>query len=140
MSHLRAISSRIRATIAVLAVWAMVFGMASSGAAAANATDLVYKNNAFSGGLFACFKRHMTQHGDFANEKAPDHNSSKGHHCPCCLAAHAAAALLPERVPAIARPASPAWAPISYRAVSNRAPENFLSQTANGARAPPLTV
>jgi hypothetical protein len=138
MSQLRAISSGIRSAIAVVAVWGLMLGVAASGAAAANAANPSSETSA-SGGLFACFKRHMTHQTDVAGEKTPERQSKK-HHCPdCCLAAHAAAAVLPARLATIARP-SQAPQPIAYLAATSREPESFSSRTVNGARAPPHSL
>lgn len=138
MSQLRHISRRIRAAIAVIAVWALALSVSASGAAAANASDIVFKNNsAASGGLFACFKRHMTQRADAVSDKSSERQDPAKHHCPCCLAAHAAAAVLPSR---IATPSAPLRAPtrLYLLAATAHAPENVAFHSAHGARAPPI--
>ncbi|WP_363350251.1 DUF2946 family protein [Methylocystis echinoides] len=137
MSQLRHISRRIRAVIAVIAVWGLMFSVSASGAAAANATDLIFKNNAAAhGGLFACFKRHMTQRADSIGEKARHGQDSTKHQCPCCLAAHSAAAVLPHR---LATPVAPNRAPtrIQLLAATAYEPESVAFHSAHGARAPP---
>lgn len=142
MSQWRHISGRIRAAIAVVAMWSLMFGVSAAGAAAASAADPVFRNNgAASGGLFACFKRHMTQRAEAAGaEKAPEGQGSARHHCPCCLAAHAAAAVLPERLATPARP--PRAAPSQIRRLSFTAhePESVGFRAAHGARAPPTLI
>ncbi|MGJ0507538.1 MAG: hypothetical protein ACR652_10440 [Methylocystis sp.] len=141
MSQSRDISLRIRAAIALVVAWALMFSVAASGAAAASATDIVFKNNgAQSVGLFACFKRHMTQRADAASlDKAPEGQKSARHHCPCCLAAHTAAAVLPAR---LATPAAPPSAPSHIYCLSFTAhePEGVGLRAAHGARAPPFPI
>jgi hypothetical protein len=140
MSHFGRISVRLRAAIAIVAIWALTFAAAASGAATANATDVVFKSDATAGmGLFACFKRHMTQRADVQTEKAPQTNPVGKAHCSCCLAASAAAAVLPPRVPALTR-AAPAPRPVFYCALAPDAPKNSSSRSINGARAPPASL
>ncbi|MGJ0393201.1 MAG: DUF2946 family protein [Methylocystis sp.] len=135
MPQLRNIGQRLRAAIAIVAVWALMFGVSASGAAAASASDTVFTTNNNSVGLFACFKRHVTQRAD-ATDKAPASNHAGKHLCPCCLAASMAAAVLPERLAPIAGP-SRAREPVSYYSATRPAPDNGLSPSINGARAPP---
>jgi hypothetical protein len=139
MSQLRHISSNLRAALAVVAIWMLMFSAVTSGSAAAYAGDPVYRDNASASvGLFACFKRHMTQRADAPNEKAPPGHANKGHHCPdCCLVAQAVAAVLPERVATVARPLTAPPSPICYLAESSRSPESAHARAVNGARAPP---
>lgn len=139
MSQLRDIAGKFRAAIAIVAVWALMFSVSASGAAAAVASDTSFQNAA-PGGLFACFKRHMTQRADAASEKAPDGQRSGMHHCPMCLAAHAAAAVLPDRLssPAdllLVRPSR-----IAPPAQAAREPEGLAMRSAHGARAPPSLI
>jgi hypothetical protein len=141
MSQSVGISSRIRAAIAMMVVWALMFSVSASGAATAAATDFVFKNNnSASVGLFACFKRHMTQRVDAASaDKAQDEQKGASHHCPCCLAAHTAAAVLPAR---LATPAPPRAAPshICRLAYTAHEPDGVGSRAAHGARAPPFPI
>ncbi len=140
MSHLRDIGERIRVAIVIAAVWALMFGVSASGAAAASATDIILKNNDKVGvGLFACFKRHMTQHADAASDKAPATDYAGKHHCPCCLAATMAAAVLPERLAPVMRPLQ-AERPVSYSVAATFARDGCSSPSINGARAPPSIV
>lgn len=138
MPQLRDIGVKIRAAIAIVAVWALTFGAAMSGGAAASATDTVVRNSG-PGGLFACFKRHVTQHEPSqpdAGGKSSPGGAAGQHHCPCCLAAGAAAAVLPARIPALAEPRpEPRRAPrvVSASPALARAPPPSI----NGARAPP---
>ncbi|WP_442755173.1 DUF2946 family protein [Methylocystis sp. JAN1] len=139
MSQLRNIGLKLRPAIAIVAVWALMFSVAMSSAATVSATDVVAKSNgAVSGGLFACFKRHMTQRADAASDKAaPEGNPTSGkHHCPCCLAAASVAAVLPARAAAGAA-AFPAPKPVFYVVENSDAPKNVSSRSAHGARAPP---
>jgi hypothetical protein len=140
MSQLRDIGFRLRAAIAIVAVWALMFGASASGAAAADVSDLAFRNPAQAEGLFACFKRHMTQRADAAGEKSSENRSGGKHHCPLCLAAHAAAAVLPGR---LAAPAELLRAPplrITPPATAAREPESLALRSAHGARAPPFSI
>ena len=141
MSQSVDISSRIRAAIAIMVVWALMFGVSASGAATASATDFVFKNNdPASVGLFACFKRHMTQRADPASAgKAQDGQKSAKHHCPCCLAAHTAAAVLPARLASFAAPRA-APTRICRLAQTTHEPKGAGSRVAHGARAPPSLI
>lgn len=138
MSQLRHISRRIRAAIAVIAVVALAFSISASGATAVQASDIAFKNdNSASVGLFACFKRHMTQRADTVGDKAPERQGAIKHLCPCCLAAHAAAAVLPSR---LATPAAPLRAPtrLYLLAATAHEPESVAFHSSHGARAPPV--
>lgn len=140
MSHMQDIGERIRVAIVIAAVWALMFGVSASGAAAAGASDIILKNNDKAGvGLFACFKRHMTQHADAASDKAPGTDNAGKHHCPCCLAATMAAAVLPERLAPVSRPLR-AQTPVSYCVIATFAPDGYSSPSINGARAPPSVI
>jgi hypothetical protein len=139
MSQLQNLSVKLRAAIAIVAVFALAFSASATGAA--SATDIVLKNKSFvSGGLFACFKRHVTQRAeapDAASEKAaPEGNHAGKHHCPCCLVASSAAAVLPARMPAAAA-LTPAREPVFYAELTVGAPKTPSSRCAHGARAPP---
>lgn len=141
MSQSRDISRLLRAAIVIVAAWALMVSVAASGAAAASASDVVFRNDGATGvGLFACFKRHMTQRADAAEAgKAPEGQKSAKHHCPCCLAAQSAAAVLPERLSA---PAAPSHARPSVFRLSFTAhePESVGARAAHGARAPPFPI
>jgi len=140
MSQLRDMGGKLRAAIAIVAVWALMFGVSVTTAATASAADVVARSDgAVSAGLFACFKRHMTQRADAASEKAPQTNHAGKHHCPCCLAASAAVAVLPARVAAgPAHFAAPK--PVFYLASVGVAATNDSSRSAHGARAPPASA
>jgi hypothetical protein len=141
MSQSRHISRALRAAIAILVAWALMFSVSAAGAAVASETEVSIKNNGSTSlGLFACFKRHMTQRADGASaDKAQDDQKSAKPHCPCCLAAHTAAAVLPTR---LATPAAPRAAPLPiYRlSFTAHAPEGAGSRAAHGARAPPFSI
>jgi hypothetical protein len=141
MSHMRDIGQRIRSAIAIVAVWALMFSVAASGAAAASATDVAFRNsnNTAGVGLFACFKRHVTQRADAATDKTPASNHASKHLCPCCLAAGMAAAVLPERL-ALEAGFSTAPKPVSYPSSASLVRDCGLSPFINGARAQPSIV
>jgi hypothetical protein len=137
MSQLRLIGVRVRVAIAIVTVWALMFGASMTGAATANATDAVLKSgDAVSGGSFACFKRHMTQRAEASGKASPEGGHAGKHHCPCCLAAAAVAAVLPTRV-AAGVASVPAPRRVFYLVENSDAPENLSSRSAHGARAPP---
>lgn len=140
MSQFRDIGSGLRAVVAIAALWALMFGVSATGAASAAASDLAFRNAPQSGGLFACFKRHMTQRADASNDKAPDSRHAGKHKCPLCLAAHASAAVLPDR---LSSPAELLRAPpsrIAPPAQAVGAPQGLALRSAHGARAPPFIV
>jgi Protein of unknown function (DUF2946) len=139
MSQLRDIGVSLRAAFAVVAVWALMFSMSASSAAAVGASDAGASVQVQNGGLFACFKRHMTQRAD-ATGKAPDGRHAGRHHCPHCLAAHTAAAVLPDR---LSTPAELLRAPpqrVAPPATTARQPESVALRSAHGARAPPFPI
>lgn len=138
MSQWSFISGRIRAAIAVVVIMTLTFGLTASGASAAAGAGFGVKNNASHvGGLFACFKMRMTQRADAANEKAPVDHASREHRCPCCLASHAVAAFLPERLASTAVASPAPGGVISYLPSASREPEGFRVRSVHGARAPP---
>jgi hypothetical protein len=138
MSQLRDIADKLRAALGVVVVWALMFGVSASGAAAADASDLAFRNAPQTGGLFACFKRHMTQRADAADEKAPDSRHAGKHRCPLCLAAHTAAAVLPDRLSSTAELLRRPPSRIAPPATAAREPESLALRSAHGARAPPF--
>jgi hypothetical protein len=138
MSQLRLIGVRIRVAIAIVTVWASMFGASMSSVATANATDAVLKSGgAANGGLFACFKRHMTQRADATSDKtSPEGDHAGKHHCPFCLAAASVPAVLPSRV-AAGVASFPAPRQVFYVVENSDAREHLSSRSAHGARAPP---
>ena len=138
MSQLRDIGDRLRATIAIIAVWALMFSVSASGAAAVE-SGVSFQNSA-SGGLFACFKQHMTQRADAVGEKAPDSQHAGKHHCPMCLAAHTATAVLPDRISSPSEFLQASVSRVSPPAQATREPEGLALRSAHGARAPPSSI
>jgi hypothetical protein len=125
-----------RAAVAVVAVVTVLFSVSASGADAANASGIVARSHSATGGLFACFKHRVTQRGDTVGDKAPDSQHGAAHHCPCCLAAHGATAVLPTRLSTFAPPLpTPSW--IAYLPATAHEPDSVASRAANWARAPP---
>ena len=70
----------------------------------------------------------------------PDrHSGATG--CPdCCLAAHAGAAVLPERFAIVTRPVRVAASRVRYFALTTDEMEASVSYAVNGARAPPARL
>jgi len=70
----------------------------------------------------------------------PDrHSGATG--CPdCCLAAHAGAAVLPERFAIVTRPMRVAASRVRYFALTTHEMEASVSNAVNGARAPPARL
>jgi hypothetical protein len=127
-----------RAFPAIWVMAALVLGLLSSGfpsarASASASSERFVACHQFSSELYVAAGRaeahsrgHDTgKHGSFAG--CPD----------CCLAAHAGAAVLPEREPAFARPLRAAVARIRYSSVSEGVTNSAPIAAANGARAPP---
>lgn len=138
MSQSHVIRGKLREIITIIAVLSLMFSVSFSAAAAASASDLVVRSDGTAGvGLFACFKHHMTQRADATTDKTKDTKSAGKHHCPCCLAAQAAAAVLPERLPIFAAPVASSTR-VDYLADASDAPRLVPDRRANGARAPPV--
>lgn len=137
MSHLRAMYREFRSAFAVSVIYALIFGLLVTGAArpahafiGASANDSVACDHAI----------HLDgrQAATPAKDSAPAPDGSLARKCPdCCLAAHAGAAVLPERIAVLTRPPAKRPATIHYCAGSARQPEGLSSGPANGARAPP---
>lgn len=143
MSHARVISSSFRAAVAVAVTWALTFGLVVSGSASMrNFSNGISRsgaqamNIAAETGAFACVRH--TAADATKDSSSPGDNGRRGHNCPdCCLAAHAAAAVLPERIATAMRPVAVADRPVHYAAALAQEPESLLSRSVNGARAPP---
>ncbi|TLG73741.1 hypothetical protein [Methylocystis sp. B8] len=137
MSQLRAMRREFRAAFAVAAACALMFSLLLSGAvrsahafADARGVDCQHFADLAATHPAAAQKESATQ-----RDPAPTHPA---HRCPdCCLSAHAAPAVLPERIVSVTRPAAEQSATIHHGAAAARAPEGFVSNGANGARAPP---
>lgn len=83
--------------------------------------------------------RHATCHdysSDVTTGKTPDGGQKSKGDCPCCLAAHAAPAVLPERSGVLTRLERTA-SPVLYLAQAPTPPRLALPHSINGARAPP---
>jgi hypothetical protein len=60
--------------------------------------------------------------------------------CPCCLATHAAPAVLPERLATVTRPMRVVVTPAHYLDLSSPEPKTTAPGAVNGARAPPALL
>ncbi|QGM46832.1 DUF2946 family protein [Methylocystis heyeri] len=126
----------LRAIFAVTAVCALILSLfvsgAMQGAHAETPADAVVAQSA------PC---PLMSAGDHS---AAGHNKS-GHSgkvdCPfCCLAAHAGAAVLPDRIGSAVRPPKIASSPVVYFALFIRDPQTAISNAVNAARAPPAIL
>ena len=80
-----------------------------------------------------------TQSAKGAPARPDRHSGADG--CPdCCLAAHAGAAVLPERFATAARPMRVAASRVRYFALTTHEMEAAVSNAVNGARAPPARL
>lgn len=144
MSQLRAMRREFRAAFAVVTACALMFSLLLSGAAR--------PAHAFAAPIaFACDHVAHAQAASAATAQALDVVALKmsetrrdggpgrsGHNCPdCCLAAHASHAVLPERLGWVTQPRAEGPARIRHSAIATQPPETFVSNGANGARAPP---
>lgn len=122
----------LRAAFAIASICALVFGLLVSGGSYRSRGET--STQASQGDA-----HHATCHGytfGVSKGEAPSSGQKNKADCPCCLAAHAAPAVLPERSGALTRldrTASPAL----YLAPSATPRLFAVSQTVNGARAPP---
>lgn len=137
MSQMRAMRSELRAIVAVAAVCALIFSLLVAGAMHRPRGDGLNDLPQKQAHVATChgLAGHLGANGSStpANDGQQDHEG-----CPyCCLAALAGSVVLPERLATIARPAR-ASSPVSYYAFSAQEPETPLSNSANGARAPPV--
>lgn len=121
----------MRAAFAVAAICALVFGLFVSGAPHVSRGETSMQASAA--------ERLATCH-DYSSAvpkgQTPDGGRKTRADCPCCLAAHASPAVLPERsalLTRLDRTASPAL----YLAPAAAPTRLSVSQTVNGARAPP---
>jgi hypothetical protein len=140
MSQLRAMCRKFRAAFAVSAICALIFGLLVTGAAMPAHASI----NASTGDGIACdHASYVAGVQAIATQKdgAPMRGGSLAHACPdCCLAAHAGAAVLPERIATVTRPAAERPVTIHYCSGSARQPESLAWNAANGARAPPAIL
>jgi len=80
-----------------------------------------------------------TQSANGAPARPDRHSGATG--CPdCCLAAHAGAAVLPERFAIVTRPMRVAASRVRYFALTTHEMEASVSNAVNGARAPPARL
>ena len=137
MSRIRAMRSELRAIFAAGAACALVFSLLVSGAAIGARRPAT---SAGAGGYttIACLHDRDGSSSSFGTASSKPSGGQTEHiHCPdCCLATQAGSAVLPERLATIARPA-PAAEHASYTVFASHEPIAAVSNTANGARAPP---
>lgn len=130
MSHTGGQRIELRAICAIAAICALFLALLVSGAPHRLASAADGRAGEQHAARAMC-------HGGLldANGGTPDAPLKKGARCPCCLAAHSAPAVLPDRMSVVLRqrPATPAV----YRAFAAATPAFALSQAVNGARAPP---
>lgn len=120
---------KMRAIVSIVGIFAFVFGLLAATAAHVGATSSTQRIG------LSCHDRDTivasVEHG------APDENGAKKPiSCPCCLAAHAGPAVLPERFALLMR-VEPMATPAVYRSSPKLPPHVAPRQTVNGARAPP---
>lgn len=139
MSQMRVLYRELRAVLSTAMVCAIVFGLVFSGVAQTAGRKSAHHSGGRTGAYSTCVERLAHARGsEHRAAPASDDDQSSSRECPnCCLAAHAAAAVLPERFGVVERP------PVENRAfafpalTSARSPKTFLTQSVNGARAPP---
>jgi hypothetical protein len=132
----------LRAIFAVTAVCALIVSLFVSGAVQGARAEAP-----FDGALAQstpCPLMSAGDHSAAAQAALPGHGKS-GHSgkvdCPfCCLAAHAGAAVLPDRIGSAVRPPKIASSPIVYFALFIRDPQTAISNAVNAARAPPAIL
>jgi hypothetical protein len=136
MSQMRAMRKELRAIVAVAAVCALIFGLLVAGAM--HRPRGIALNDISQQRAHVATCHGLAGHLDANGSSTPANDGQRDNAaCPyCCLAALAGSVVLPERLATIARPAR-ASSPISYYAFSAREPETTVSNSANGARAPP---
>ncbi|HEY8126280.1 MAG TPA: hypothetical protein VIF88_12790 [Methylocystis sp.] len=137
MSQLRAMRREFRAAFAVALACALMISLLLSGAtrpahAFADQGGVACDHFATLAGAHAAAAQK-----DISTQRdgSPAHSQ---HKCPeCCLSAHAAPAVLPERVASAMRTDAERPSEILHCAGAAQAPESFAANGANGARAPP---
>ena len=118
---------RLRADVLASFVW-----RAAAGARIRGPGGIACDHAAYVAGLHA---NAVQKEGATQRDGSPTHST---HRCPdCCLTAHAAPAVLPERVASATQPAAERPSEIRHCAVATQPPESFAANGANGARAPP---
>jgi len=130
MSQIRAILFRLRATIVLVAV-AAVFGGALFSTPAARAASA-------PPGLSTPCDHHPAL---AANSGAPVKQTGFAGHCPdCCLFGGVGFLALPARASFLIQPPAETSSLAVYDVSGHRATELLLSVSANGARAPPVSI
>jgi hypothetical protein len=126
----------LRAIFAIASVFALLFGLFVSGAAQASRANASHLVASMSGDrVVTCHDSRLLR---LAHDPSGPGKGSSQENCPaCCLAAHPSAAVLPERLVTLARPAPVVALTTLYSAFSTREPESSTSSAVNGARAPP---
>ena len=121
----------VRAIFAAMAVCALVFSLFVSGAV--QGAHAAQSSGVSAQGDMPCHQWAGPSHA------TPDH---KGGHSGKvdCLAAQAAAAVLPDRLATFVRPLRIASSRVSYSAFLAPEPETAISNAVNGARAPPAKL
>lgn len=134
MSHWRAQRFELRAIFAAAAVCALVFALLVSGAQQ-GARGEGSMQIASDGDVHHA----MCHYSSFEISKDATRDGGgqkKQAGCPCCLATHTGAAVLPERTVASIRCERPAIRAL-YTALVDAAPHSAAPSAVNGARAPP---
>lgn len=124
----------VRAIFAIVSVCALVFGLLVTGAPHTFAAG---KRIGAHGVASFCHDRDS----GVADHATPGKGGEKQGRssCPCCLAAHAGPAVLPERFALVLR-VEPAATPAVYLSRPATLPHFTLRQIVNGARAPPASA
>ena len=139
MSHRRTMRVNMRAIFAVSLAFALISGLFVSSVlygARAPAFGRTAQGFAVSCHNWAVS---TTQSANGAPARPDGHSGAVG--CPdCCLAAHAGAAVLPERFATVARPMRVAASRVRYFALTTHEMEAAVSNAVNGARAPPARL
>ncbi len=139
MSHRRTMRVTMRAIFAVSLAFALISGLfVSSVLYGARAPALGQTAQGFS---VPCHNWAVStpQSANGAPARPDRHSGATG--CPdCCLAAHAGAAVLPERFAIVTRPMRVAASRVCYFALTTHEMEASVSNAVNGARAPPARL
>ena len=139
MSHRRTMRVTMRAIFAVSLAFALISGLfVSSVLYGARAPAF---GRTAQGLTVSCHNWAVStpQSANGAPARPDRHSGATG--CPdCCLAAHAGAAVLPERFAIVTRPMRVAASRVRYFALTTHEMEASVSNAVNGARAPPARL
>ncbi|OBS52458.1 MULTISPECIES: DUF2946 family protein [Methylosinus] len=124
----------MRAFLAIVSVCALLFSVFV--AAAPHASARAGLQGAAQGASVFCHDR-APNAASVERGPAEKNGAKKQNSCPCCLAAHAAPAVLPERVALLLRLEPPAPMPAVFGVPPISLPHFALRQAVNCARAPP---